>query len=220
MFDRIAPRYDLMNRLMTFGQDMRWRRFLVGRLHLSESARVLDVATGTGDIAFEVRRQFPKAEVIASDFALAMMRVGQVRKMGWSVAWSAGDAQRLPFPDGAFDAISSGYLFRNVPDISLALDEQLRLLKPGGFMATLDTSPPPNNPLKPFILIHLKYVIPTLGKLITPDAEAYQYLPASTLRFKTPDDLAALMRAAGFVDVGYKVFMFGTMAVHWGQKPT
>ena len=219
MFDRIAPRYDLMNRLMTFGQDMRWRRFLVRQLGDLHNARVLDVATGTGDIAFEVRKQFPSAEVIASDFAVVMMRMGKTRRMGSCVDWSAGDAQRLPFPDKAFDAITSGYLFRNVPDIDLALREQLRLLKSGGRMATLDTSPPPDNLLKPVILIHLKYVIPTLGRLITPDAEAYQYLPASTLRFKTPEDFAAMMRDAGFVNVGFRAFMFGTMAVHWGQKP-
>jgi demethylmenaquinone methyltransferase/2-methoxy-6-polyprenyl-1,4-benzoquinol methylase len=219
MFDRIAPRYDLMNRLMTFGQDMRWRRFLVRQLGQLDDARVLDVATGTGDIAFEVRNQFPSAEVIASDFAVVMMQMGKARKMGSLVDWSAGDAQRLPFPSEAFDAITSGYLFRNVPDISVALREQLRLLKPGGHMATLDTSPPPANLLRPFILIHLKYVIPALGKLITPDADAYQYLPASTLRFKTPEDLAAMMREAGFVNVGFRQFMFGTMAVHWGQKP-
>jgi demethylmenaquinone methyltransferase/2-methoxy-6-polyprenyl-1,4-benzoquinol methylase len=219
MFDRIAPRYDLMNRLMTVGQDMRWRRFLVRQLGQLDNARVLDIATGTGDIAFEVRKQFPNAKVIASDFAVLMMRMGKARRSGSLVEWAAGDAQRMPFPKESFDAITSGYLFRNVPDIDLAFREQLRLLKSGGRMATLDTSPPPDNLLKPFILVHLKYVIPTLGKLITPDAEAYQYLPASTLRFKMPEDLAAMMRAAGFVNVGFQSFMFGTMAVHWGEKP-
>ena len=219
MFDRIAPRYDLMNRLMTFGQDMRWRRFLVRQLGNLDNARVLDVAAGTGDIAFEVHKQFPNADVVASDFAVEMMRMGQARRLGSQVVWSAGDAQRLPFHDDSFDAITSGYLFRNVPDIDRALQEQLRLLKPGGYMATLDTAPPPDNLLKPFILIHLKYVIPALGKLITPDADAYQYLPASTLRFKTPEDFAGMMRAAGFVNVGFRPFMFNTMAVHWGQKP-
>jgi len=219
MFDRIAPRYDLMNRLMTFGQDMRWRRFLVRQLGQLQNAHVLDIASGTGDIAFEVRKQFPDATVIASDFAVLMMRMGKARRMGPSVEWSAGDAQRMPFPNASFDAITSGYLFRNVPDIDLALQEQFRLLKSGGRMATLDTSPPPDNLLKPFILIHLKYIIPTLGKLIAPDADAYQYLPASTLRFKTPEDLAAMMRKAGFVNVNFRTFMFGTMAVHWGEKP-
>jgi demethylmenaquinone methyltransferase/2-methoxy-6-polyprenyl-1,4-benzoquinol methylase len=139
--------------------------------------------------------------------------------MGSRVAWSAADGLNLPFSDAQFDAVMSGYLFRNVPDIGRALAEQLRVLKPGGRMATLDTSPPPDNLLKPFILIHLKYVIPTLGKLIAPDPAAYRYLPASTMRYKTPADFSALMRAAGFVNVQYRGFMFGTTAIHWGEKP-
>jgi demethylmenaquinone methyltransferase / 2-methoxy-6-polyprenyl-1,4-benzoquinol methylase len=219
MFGRIAPRYDLMNRLMTFGQDMRWRRFLVSRLHLSNQSKVLDIASGTGDIAFEARKSFPQASILATDFALPMMQVGKRRPAGTQVMWSAADGLNLPFPDHSFDAVMSGYLFRNVPDIERALQEQLRVLKSGGWMGTLDTSPPPDNLIKPFTLIHLKYVIPTLGKLIAPDPDAYAYLPASTLRFKTPEDLAALMREAGFMEVQYQRFMLGTMAVHWAKKP-
>jgi len=218
MFGRIAPRYDLMNRLMTAGQDLRWRRFLVGCLRLPIGARVLDIASGTGDIAFEVRQQHPDAAVIASDFALPMMQFGKRREPGGSVAWSAADALNLPFPDATFDAVTSGYLFRNVPDIDRALAEQRRVLKPGGVMATLDTAPPPDNWLKPFILLHLKYIIPTLGKLIAPDPDAYTYLPASTLRYQAPAEFAALMQAAGFIEVQYTTFSFGTMAVHWGNK--
>jgi demethylmenaquinone methyltransferase / 2-methoxy-6-polyprenyl-1,4-benzoquinol methylase len=219
MFGRIAPRYDLMNRLISLGQDQAWRRFLVGKLNLPADGHLLDIASGTGDIAFEVRRNFPNAEVIASDFALPMMQVGKERGMGKTVSWSAADALNLPFPDASFDAITSGYLFRNVPDIGRALAEQLRVLKPGGWMATLDTTPPQNKLLKPFILMHLKYVIPTLGKLVAPDPDAYAYLPASTLRYKTPADFAELMGKAGFGSVQYKQFMFGTMAVHWATKP-
>lgn len=219
MFGRIAPRYDLMNRLMTFGQDMRWRRFLVQQLQLKPQAQVLDIASGTGDIAFEVRKQVPQAEIVAADFALPMMVVGKQRPMGASVAWSAADGMQMPFPDAYFDGVVSGYLFRNVPDIERTLAEQLRVLKPGGRMATLDSSPPKDNWLKPFILLHLKYVIPFLGQLITPDPDAYSYLPASTMRYQTPQAFVSLMESAGFVKVGYQEFMFGTMAVHWGEKP-
>lgn len=219
MFGRIAKRYDLMNRLMTFGQDMRWRRFLVRQLNLKTDATVLDIATGTGDIAFEIKQQVPSTRVIAADFAIPMMQVGKRRPPGQGVAWSGADAMNLPFPDAVFDAIVSGYLFRNVPDIERTLQQQLRTLKSGGIMATLDTSPPPDNLLKPFVLIHLKYIIPTLGNLITPDPDAYSYLPASTMRFKHPEEFAEMMRSAGFVDVKYQRFMFGTMAVHWGRKP-
>lgn len=218
MFGRIAHRYDLMNRLMTFGQDMRWRRFMVEQLNLPQKAKVLDIASGTGDIAFEVRRKYTDALVVAGDFALPMMQVGKRRPSGDRVAWSGADALNLAFPDHSFDAIVSGYLFRNVPAIDRALAEQYRILKPGGVMATLDTTPPPDNLLKPFVVFHLKYVIPTLGHLIASDPDAYTYLPESTMRFKTPDDFAVLMQTAGFQNVRYQRFMFGTMAVHWGKK--
>lgn len=218
MFGRIAQRYDLMNRLMTFGQDMRWRRYMVRQLNLNNDSKILDIATGTGDIAFEIRRQFPGAKIVAGDFALPMMQVGKRRLQGSQVWWSAADALNLPLPDQHFDAVVSGYLFRNVPDIERALQEQFRILKSGGRIATLDTTPPPDNLLKPFIVMHLKYVIPVLGQLISPDPEAYAYLPASTMRFKHPSELADLIKQAGFVEVQYQRFMLGTMAVHWGVK--
>jgi len=218
MFGRIAGRYDLMNRLMTFGQDRRWRRFVVQQAPLRPGDWLLDIATGTGDIAFEARQQVAKLCIIAADFTLPMMHVGQQRQGADALAWQAADTLALPYADQTFDAVTSGYLFRNVKDIPGALREQLRVLKPGGRLVTLDTTPPPHTLLRPFIQFHLKFVIPTLGRLISGDTAAYQYLPESTLGFKTAEELAALMRAAGLVDVQYKHFMFSTMAVHWGLK--
>lgn len=224
MFGRIARRYDMMNRLMTFGQDQRWRRFVVRQAHLMPGAWLLDIATGTGDIAFEAQRQVRDLHVVAADFTLSMMRVGQQRERAHAVpgahpvAWHGADTLCLPYVAHSFDAVTSGYLFRNVTDIPHALAEQVRVLKPGGWLVTLDTTPPSRNLLHPFIHIHLKYLIPTLGRWITGQADAYNYLPESTLGFKTAEELAALMRDAGLTQVGYKRFMFGTMAVHWGQK--
>ncbi len=219
MFGRIARRYNLMNRLMTFGQDGRWRRFVVQQAALPPGGWLLDIATGTGDIAFEARRRVPDLHVVGADFALPMMCVGQQRPGADAVMWQAADTLRLPYRDRMFDGVTSGYLFRNVTDIPGALAEQVRVLKPGGTLVTLDTTPPPRNLLRPFIQFHLTCVIPTLGRLVTGQADAYTYLPKSTLGFKTADELAALMRAAGLVDVGYRRFMFKTMAVHWGRKP-
>lgn len=219
MFDRIAARYNLMNRLMTFGQDLKWRRFVIDKARLKAGDRLLDLATGTGDIAFEALRAVPGVQAVGGDFSLGMMRVGQHLPYGDRVYWNGADALNLPYAPETFDAMTAGYLIRNVYDIPRAFAEQMRVLKPGGRVVILDTSPPPHNLLRPFILIHLKYVIPTLGKIISENADAYQYLPESTQAFKTPEELVRLMQGAGFVNVQYKTFMFGTMAVHWGEKP-
>ncbi|MGJ3237659.1 MAG: ubiquinone/menaquinone biosynthesis methyltransferase [Anaerolineae bacterium] len=221
MFGRIAERYNFMNRVMTFGQDMRWRRFVVNQAQLPADGALLDLATGTGDIAFEAKQAHPDAQIIGADFALPMMHVGQREPRGNTIDWSGADALNLPFPDETFDAVVSGYLVRNVIDIPRALQEQMRVLKPGGRIVILDTSPPPDNLLKPFIQLHLNYGIPILGRLIGGQAaaDAYTYLPESTQAFKTPQELAAIMREASYEQVDYQLFMFGTMAVHWGKKP-
>jgi demethylmenaquinone methyltransferase/2-methoxy-6-polyprenyl-1,4-benzoquinol methylase len=218
MFGRVAGRYNLMNRLMTFGQDMRWRRFVVQQAKLPARGKLLDLATGTGDIAFEALKAVPDLQAVGADFALPMMRVGQQQPLGKRVQWSAADALNLPFPDDTFDAVTSGYLVRNVIDIPRTFAEQLRVLKPGGRIVVLDTCPPPHNMFRPFILIYLKGVIPLLGRIISPDPGAYQYLPESTQAFKTPHELAQIMRQAGARNVQYRTFMFDTIAVHWGEK--
>ena len=220
MFGRIARRYNLMNTLMTFGQDQRWRRFVVKQAHLPPGGALLDLATGTGDIAQEALRAQSDVMAVGADFALPMMIVGREYHRRDQIAWCGADAMQLPFPDNTFDAVTSGYLLRNVVDIQQTLREQLRVTKPGGRIVILDSSPPPRNLLRPFIMIHLKYVIPLLGRLISgrEGADAYRYLPESTQAFKTPEELADHMRTAGIVNVAYKRFMFGTIAVHWGNK--
>jgi demethylmenaquinone methyltransferase/2-methoxy-6-polyprenyl-1,4-benzoquinol methylase len=219
MFGRIAGRYDLMNRLMTFGRDRAWRRYLVEQAALPPGGRLLDVATGTGDIALEALSRDGALEAIGGDFAAPMMRVGRARPGGERVRWCQCDALALPFADATFDAVTSGYLMRNVIDVHAAFREQVRVVRPGGRVLCLDTSPPPRNILRPFILFYLRFVIPLMGRLVAGDASAYNYLPESTRAFKTPDELAAIMREAGLVDVRYKRFMFGTMAVHVGTRP-
>jgi len=218
MFDRIARRYDLMNRLMTFGQDQGWRRYVVKQAEIPRGGRLLDVATGTGDIMFEALKKDSEVCAVGADFARGMMRVGQHRPMGDRVRWTQADALALPFADQSFDAVTSGYLMRNVIDVSGAFKEQMRVIKPGGKIVCLDTSPPPRNLLRLFILIHLKYIIPLLGQIVSGNPDAYKYLPESTQAFKTPDELADIMRSVGLKDVRFKRFMFGTMAVHVGTR--
>jgi demethylmenaquinone methyltransferase/2-methoxy-6-polyprenyl-1,4-benzoquinol methylase len=218
MFARIAARYDTMNRLMTFGQDVRWRQYVIRRANLPAGGRLLDIATGTGDIAGEGQRQVPGLRAVGGDFTIEMMQAGQRLPGRETIRWTAADTLALPFPDATFDAVTSGFLMRNVIDVAGAFREQWRVTRPGGRVVVLESSPPKDNLLRPFIKIHLNTVIPTLGRLITGEADAYRYLPDSTQGFQGPDELAATMRAAGFVDVGYRLFMFGTIAIHVGTK--
>ncbi len=215
MFTRIARRYDLMNRLMTGGQDIRWRKQVIKLAQINNSASLLDLGTGTGDLAREAVLQFPQAKVTAADFTLEMMRVG--RKNG-ALNFSTADALKLPFDDSSFDAVISGFLMRNVINLDKALEEQYRVLKNGGRIVILDTTRPKKNILSPFIWIHLHIIIPTLGGLLTGVSEAYRYLPETTEGFVTAEDMAERMSKAGFKDVKFQRLMFGTIAIHWGEK--
>ena len=218
MFARIAGRYDTMNRLMTFGQDVRWRQYVIRQANLPVGGRLLDIATGTGDIADEGQRQVPDLRAVGGDFTIEMMQAGKRLPGRETIRWAAADTLALPFPDATFDAVTSGFLMRNVIDVAGAFREQWRVTRPGGRVVVLESSPPKDNLLKPFIKLHLNTVIPTLGRLITGEADAYRYLPDSTQGFQGPDELAVTMRAAGFVDVAYRLFMFGTIAIHVGTK--
>jgi len=215
MFTRIAKRYDLMNRLMTGGQDIRWRRQVIELARLKHNARLLDLGTGTGDLAREALAQSPRAKVIAADFTLEMMRVGQKRG---ALNFSSADALRLPFQEWSFDAVVSGFLMRNVIDLQKAIQEQYRVLKKGGRIVILDTTRPKKNIFSPFIWVHMHLVIPVLGRLLTGNSEAYRYLPETTEGFVTAENMAARMAAVGFKKINYERLMFGTIAIHWGEK--
>jgi demethylmenaquinone methyltransferase/2-methoxy-6-polyprenyl-1,4-benzoquinol methylase len=215
MFTRIAKRYDLMNRIMTGGQDIRWRKRVVELARLNSNSCLLDIGTGTGDLAREALARFPQAKVVAADFTLAMMRVGRRNS---PVNFSSADALHLPFDDCAFDAVVSGFLMRNVIDLQKALEEQYRVLNKGGRIVILDTTRPQENILSPLIWLHMHVMIPALGWLFAGAKEAYRYLPESTEGFVTAENLASRMAAAGFRKVDYQRFMFGTIAIHWGEK--
>ncbi len=216
MFANIAHRYDLMNRLMTGGMDVRWRRLLLDKAHLARGERLLDLGTGTGEIAIAARAA--GAQVVGADFTLEMMRVGQQRPNSGHIRWVGADALNLPFSSRYFDAVVSGFLMRNVADLPRALREQRRVLVPGGRFISLDSTPPPRNWLRPFIRFHLHTVIPTLGRLIAGNGDAYTYLPDSTEGFLKAEALAEQMRVAGFREVGFRRLMFGTVALHWGLR--
>jgi len=219
MFGQISGRYALMNRLITFGFDRSWRRYVVRAAAPGQGARLLDLGTGPGDIAFEALNSCSALKVVALDFTFRMMEVGRRRPGGQRISWCSADALKLPFPDAIFDAVTSGYLVRNVVDVRHAFEEQMRVVKPGGRVVCLDTCPPRNNLIRPFVLFHMKVLIPLLGHLVTRNRAAYTYLPTSTRAFMTPEHLAKVMRDVGFEDVFFRRFMFGTQAVHVGVRP-
>jgi len=217
MFERIAPRYDLLNRLMTAGQDRAWRRQVIRLAGLPASGRLLDLGAGTGDLSGEALRQHPSSRPLAADFTPGMLRVGQPR-YGDRLDWCAADALRLPFPNDSFDAVVSGFLLRNVVDLPQALSEQQRVLKAGGRLVALDTTRPPRSLLSPFIRFHMHTIIPFLGRIISGQADAYRYLPETSEGFLAAEELQQQIAAAGFRQVEFRRLMFGTVAIHWARK--
>ncbi len=218
MFDAISGSYDLMNRVMTMGQDQRWRRFVVRKAGNPGKGKALDLATGTGDIAALIRQTFPDSIVIGGDFSLNMLKHAKKRFSHENILWQAVDANQLPYESNIFESVTFGYLLRNVDDAVAVLIEVNRVLKKGGRVVCLDTTPPKKNILYPFVQLYFRFGIPLLGRFIAKDKNAYAYLTGSTMDFHSAEDLASAFIKAGFDEVGYKKFMLGTIAVHWGKK--
>jgi demethylmenaquinone methyltransferase / 2-methoxy-6-polyprenyl-1,4-benzoquinol methylase len=215
VFTRIATHYNLMNRLMTAGQDIRWRKEAIRRLRLSPGVRLLDLGTGTGDLGREALHQQPSIRLIAADFNLGMIFAGGA---SGPLPWINADALHLPFPDQSFETVVSGFLMRSVGSLACALAEQYRILKPGGRMVILETTRPRASIFTPFVWFHMHFIIPWIGRLVSSDREAYRYLPASSESFLYAEELAEQMASAGFKNVGFRRRMFGTIAIHWGEK--
>jgi demethylmenaquinone methyltransferase/2-methoxy-6-polyprenyl-1,4-benzoquinol methylase len=209
MFDRIAPVYDAMNRAMTIGLDRRWRRATVAAV-VRPGDCVLDACCGTGDLAIAAQRA--GGRVTGLDFSQRML--DRARAKSGAVEWVRGDALTLPFADGAFDAATVGFGVRNLEDLERGLAELRRVLRRGGRLGILEITRP-HGVLAPFYRLWFDRLVPLLGKLL-PGGSAYTYLPASVRRFPGPDELAELLRAEGFDDVGYSLFAGGIVALHTG----
>lgn len=215
MFARIVPRYDVMNRLMTAGLDGKWRQRTAALAHPAH-ATVLDLATGTGDLAVELVA-LGADRVVGADFCEPMLEAA-ARKVAErhvrGVEFVLADALDLPFSDATFDAVTSAFLLRNVADLSRCLQEMRRVLRPGGRAVALDLTPQRGSILALGPRTYLRHIVPRIGKLVTGDGAAYRYLPASLEPFPDAERLGVLIRRAGFEDVGFRRLGFGTVAIH------
>jgi demethylmenaquinone methyltransferase / 2-methoxy-6-polyprenyl-1,4-benzoquinol methylase len=212
MFDRIAPVYDVMNRVMTAGLDQRWRRLAAAEV-VWPGDRILDACCGTGDLAVECERR--GGRVVGLDFSEQML--ARARKKSGAIEWVQADALALPFEDGAFDAATVGFGVRNLADLEGGLRELARVLRPGGKLAVLEITRP-RGLLKPFFRLWFDVLVPLAGRVL-PGGKAYTYLPASVRRFPGPDDLSTLLDRAGFEDVRYRLLGGGSVALHVGTRP-
>ncbi len=217
MFDSIAHRYDLMNTLMTLGQHQNIRRAAARLARPSRDALALDLATGTGDFAAALEEAEPTCRVVGVDFALEMMRRGQVKYDG-RVAFAAGDMLRLPLPANAFDVAVNGFVLRNVSDVRAAFTEMYRVLKPGGRVVSLEITSPRTPVWKSIFGVYFDHVMPHIGGWLSGDRTAYRYLPQSVHAFLAPEEVVELMRAVGFGEASFHRVMLGTMAVYVGLK--
>jgi len=207
MFDRIAPVYDAMNRVMTAGLDRRWRRITVEQV-VRKGDRVLDACCGTGDLAIAARAH--GAGVVGVDFSEAMLE--RARAKSSEIEWVRGDVLALPFDDASFDAVTVGFGVRNVDDLDAGLRELRRVLRPGGRLGILEITRP-RGVVAPFYRLWFDRVVPLLGKVL-PGGAAYTYLPASVRRFPGPEELAALLETSGFAAVRFRLFAGGIVALH------
>ena len=214
MFDRIAAVYDRMNSVMTAGMHHRWRERAADLAQVRAGDHVLDVATGTGDLAVELtRRVAPGGSVIGSDFSERMLELARAKSDAISFEW--GNALDLSYADDSFDAATVGFGARNFSNLAKGLAEMARVTRPGGRVVVLEITTPQRPPLSFFFRLWFDRLVPALGRLAG-DSDAYSYLPSSVRRFPGPRELAAALSAIGLVDVGYVITAGGIIAIHHG----
>lgn len=218
MFRSIAPSYDQVNRLLSLGQDQCWRERALIQAQVPPEGRLLDVATGTGDLALMAKQRYPGLRVVGADLTPAMLTQARVKDTSVSISWMVADGLRLPYRDNTFDAVASVFMMRNVPDVAQALREQQRVVKPGGRVVCLEMTWPRRFPMSWLFGVYFFTLPPLVGGLISGNREAYHYLPHSVRHFFTPREMVAAMEVAGLCKVAWQRLMFGTVALHVGEK--
>ena len=218
MFTTIAPRYDLITRLLSFGGDQRWKRRLIDLAGIHPGQRVVDLACGTGDLAFGAAAK--GASVVGLDLTPRMIELARVRPEAPAsgVSWMVGDMHALPFPAASVDVVTTGYGLRNVPDLNVALKEIHRVLRPGGLVCSLDFNKPESAPMRAIYFTYLDAVGASLGWVLHRDPDTYRYSPASIRRYPGARGVVSMMQALGFTDVRYLPVLGGLMAIHLARR--
>ena len=223
MFDSIAPAYDFMNRAMTFGVDKWWRSVAVNMICKSNPATILDIATGTADLAIKLADKMPAAHVTGVDLSANMIEIGRQkvtqRYLSDRIELMTADCLHLPFADNTFDCITVAYGVRNFEHLDQGYGEMFRVMKPGGMLVVIELSTPTNQVVKPFYRLYTKHIIPLAGKLVSKDVRAYSYLPESIAAVPQGDNMLALIKQAGFDDARFKTLTFGTCSIYSAKKP-
>ncbi len=222
MFNKIAPYYDFLNRLLTLSIDTIWRKKAVRLLKKDDPKIVLDIATGTGDLAVEVCKQLNPSKVIGVDLSPEMLALGkkkmEKKKLSDIVEMQVGDSEKLLFEDDYFDAITVGFGVRNYADLRKGLSEMNRVLKPGGKLIVLEFTKPTIFPIKQLFNIYFKYILPTIGKLTSKDPKAYQYLYESVQAFPDYEKFDQILNETGYKNTSWKSLSLGICAIYQGQK--
>lgn len=220
MFDSIAPRYDLLNTLLSLGIHRSWRAFAARCAALEPGDSVLDVAAGTGDLGCDLRQRIGLGgSIVSVDFSLPMLRAGDARYRRIGADRAQVDAQRLPFADDTFDAALIAFGLRNVADPQLGLSEMARVVRPGGRVVVLEFSEPRQGWFGALFRAYFKSAVPLLGGLISGSPESYRYLPETVARWKSRAELADMMRASGLHDIRVRDLTLGIACVHVGARP-
>ncbi len=222
MFDNIAHRYDLLNRVLSLGIDQRWRKILNRKVQKVGARKILDIATGTGDVALMIANSNPQAEIVGLDISQNMLEYArqkaQARSLNQRVTFVHGDSENLPMPDNTFDAVTVAFGVRNFEDVMQGLRECHRVLHPGGTLFVLEFTRPKVIPFKQLYNAYFKYVLPLVGRLTSKDAKAYTYLFESVQVFPQREAFVKLLRESGFDTGKFKTLTFGICALYWSQK--
>ena len=218
LFGTIADRYDFITVALSYGQDRRWKRRLVALAQPAPGRRALDLATGTGDIAYALASS--GARVVGLDITHRMIElaIGKATERPGSCSFLVGDMTALPFPDGSFDLVTTGYGLRNVPDLAVAVDEIARVLTPGGLALSLDFNRPANGLVRQAYLLYLTVVGSVLGWILHGDPDTYRYIPASIRRYPGAEAVGRMIEERGFTDVSCLPVLGGLMAIHCARR--